>query len=86
MGIVQVKISKHSRTDREMCYIKQHNKCLLYDDTAMPRELIATVIGSDLDGWQWSGECNKLTDFWQQTTHFSTWRAALMAAVTAYIN
>lgn len=86
MRIVEIQLSKHCRTDRELCYIKKQNKCLLYDDTAMPRELIATVSGSDLDGWQWGGDCPKLADFWQQDTHFSTWRAALMTAVTAYIN
>jgi hypothetical protein len=84
--MTQLKLSRHHRTDTELCYHRQRGQVLLYDDTAMPRQLIATIIGSDLDGWQWVGNCPKLTNFWQQETHFATWRAALMDAVLAYIN
>jgi hypothetical protein len=84
--MVQIVLSKHHQTDIELCYKRQGNKVLLYDDTAAPRLLIATISGSDLDGWAWVGNCPKLTNFWQQETHFATWRAGLMDAAMAYIN
>jgi hypothetical protein len=84
--MVQIKLSKHHNTATEVCYKKKGNTCLLYDDTAMPRHLIATISGNDFDGWQWQGTCDKLANFWQQTTHFATWRAALVTAAMAYIN
>ncbi len=73
-------------TDRELCYHKQRGAWLLYDDTEQPRQLIATISGCDFDGWQWRGECEKLTNYWQQVSHFKTWRAAMMDAALAYIN
>jgi len=86
MKITQLKLPSVHHTDRELCYKKQHNVCLLYDDTEMPRQQIATISGSDLDGWQWQGECDKLANFWQQVTHFQAWRAAMVDAAMAYIN
>jgi hypothetical protein len=85
-SMVQIQLSKHHQTDIELCYKKQHKQCLLYDDTIQPRQLIATISGDDFDGWQWRGECEKLTNYWQQVSHFKTWRAAMMDAALAYIN
>ena len=73
-------------TDLGLCYHKQRGAWLLYDDTTAPRQLIATISGSDLDGWGWVGHVSKLTEFWQLETSFGRWRAALMDAVMAYIN
>jgi hypothetical protein len=84
--IVELKLSRYHQTETELCYHKQGSKVLLYDDTTAPRLLIATISGSDLDGWQWSGDCPKLVEFWQQEGRFGRWRAALMDAVLAYIN
>lgn len=85
-NMVQIKLSKHHNTAIELCYKKKGNTCLLYDDTAMPRQQIAAISGDDFDGWQWRGECEKLTNYWQQVSHFKTWRAAMMDAALAYIN
>jgi hypothetical protein len=84
--MTELKLSSYHRTDRELCYHKQRGQILLYDDTTAPRLLIATISGSDLDGWVWVGSCSKLLDFWQQESRFAAWRAALMDAVLAYIN
>jgi hypothetical protein len=84
--VVQIKLSKHHHTDIELCYKKQHKECLLYDDTIQPRQLIATISGDDFDGWQWRAECEKLSNYWQQVSHFKIWRAAMMDAASAYIN
>jgi hypothetical protein len=84
--MTEVKLSKHHRTSIELCYEKKGGLWLLYDDTTKPRKHIATICGSDFDGFQWRGECELMTNFWQQTTHFGQWRAALMDAVLAYIN
>jgi hypothetical protein len=84
--MTEIKLSRYHQTETELCYKRQGGQVLLYDDTTAPRLLIATVSGSDLDGWQWSGDCPKLTNFWQQETHFGRWRSALMDAVLAYIN
>ena len=84
--MTQIVLSSHHQTSTELCYHKQRGAVLLYDDTTMPRLLIATISGSDLDGWGWSGTVPKLTEFWQQETNFSRWRVALMDAVMAYIN
>jgi len=84
--MTELKLSRHHRTDRELCYHRQRGQTLLYDDTAMPRQIIATISGNDLDGWQWRGDCEKLTNFWQQQGGFGRWRAALMDAALAYIN
>jgi len=84
--MTELKLSRYYQTDTELCYHKQGSKVLLYDDTTQPRLLIATISGSDLDGWGWSGDCPKLVEFWQQEGRFGRWRAALMDAVMAYIN
>ena len=86
MKITQLKLPRAHQTEIELCYHKQRNVCLLYDDTTMPRQQIATISGNDLYGWQWQGECDKLANFWQQVTHFQTWRAAMVDAAMAYIN
>jgi hypothetical protein len=86
MKLTQIVLSKHHQTDTELCYKRQGSKVFLYDDTTAPRLLIATISGNDLDGWQWSGDCPKLVEFWQQEPWFGRWRAALMDAVMAYIN
>lgn len=82
----ELKLSRHHRTDTELCYQRQRGQVLMYDDTTAPRLLIATISGNDLDGWAWVSNCPKLTDFWQQESRFATWRAALMDAAMAYIN
>ena len=84
--MTQLILPRAHQTDRELCYTKQRGAWLLYDDTTAPRLLIATISGSDLDGWQWSGTVPKLTNFWQQQDRFGRWRVALMDAVMAYIN
>lgn len=84
--MTQLILSKHHQTEIELCYTKQRGAWLLYDDTTAPRLLIATISGSDLDDWQWSGTVTKLIEFWQQQDRFGRWRAALMDAVLAYIN
>ena len=48
--MTELKLAKQHQTAIELCYSKQHGAWLLYDDTAQPRALIATVSGSDLDG------------------------------------
>jgi hypothetical protein len=85
-NMVQIQLSKHHRTEVELCYQRQGGAVLLYDDTTAPRVLIATISGSDLDGWQWRGDCPKLVEFWQQVSRFATWRAAVADAAMAYIN
>lgn len=84
--MTEVKLSKYHRTSIELCYEKKGGSWLLYDDTIKPRILIATISGDDFDGFRWCGECEQMTNFWQQKTHFGQWRAALMDAVLAYIN
>ena len=84
--MTELKLSNRHQTTIELAYSKQHGAWLLYDDTAQPRALIATISGSDLDGWQWRADCEKLSDFWQEVSSFGRWRAALMAAAMAYIN
>jgi hypothetical protein len=86
MQMTELKLSRYHRTDRELCYKKHLGTWQLFDDTAMPRLLIATISGCDLDGWQWQGTCDTLANFWHQETHFQTWRAALVTAAMAYIN
>jgi hypothetical protein len=85
-SMTELKLSRYHQTNIELCYHKQRGAWLLYDDTTQPRQQIATISGSDLDGWQWSGDCPKLVDFWQQEGRFGRWRAALMDAAMAYIN
>lgn len=85
-SITQLILPSVHHTDRELCYHKQRGAWLLYDDTTAPRQLIATISGSDLDGWGWSGTVSKLTEFWQQEDRFGRWRAALVDAAMAYIN
>ena len=82
----ELTLSAHHRASVELCYKKERGAWLLYDDTEQPRQLIATISGSDLDGWQWCAECPKLAAIWQQQTHFAVWRAALVTAALAYIN
>jgi hypothetical protein len=84
--MTELKLAKQHRAACELCYKRQGGKVFLYDDTTAPRLLIATISGNDLDGWQWQGTCDKLANFWQQTTHFQTWRAALVTSALAYIN
>jgi hypothetical protein len=84
--MVQLKLSKHHNTAIELCYKKQHNQCLLYDDSNAPRLLIATISGNDLDGWTWQADSPTLADYWQEQTHFKTWRAAMVTAALGYIN
>lgn len=84
--ITQLILPRAHHTEIELCYTKQRGTWLLYDDTTAPRLLIATISGSDLDGWGWVGAVPKLTSFWQQETHFAVWRAALVDAAMAYIN
>jgi len=43
--MTELKLSRHHRTDRELCYHRQRGQTLLYDDTAMPRQIIATISG-----------------------------------------
>ena len=84
--MTEFKLSNRHRSPIELCYSKQRGAWLLYDDTTAPRLLIATISGSDLDGWQWSADCEKLSDFWQEVSSFGRWRGAIMAAAMAYIN
>lgn len=84
--MTELKLSKQHRAACELCYSRQNGAVLLYDDTTQPRMVIATVSGSDLDGWSWRGNCEKLSDFWQEVSSFGRWRGAMMAAAMAYIN
>jgi hypothetical protein len=84
--MIELKLSNLHNTDRELCYKKHLRNWQLFDDTDKPIQRIAIISGNDLDGWQWQGTCDKLANFWQQTTHFQTWRAALVTAAMAYIN
>lgn len=84
--MTELKLSARHQTAVELAYTKQHGAWLLYDDTTQPRALIATISGSDLGGWSWRGNCEKLNDFWQEINSFGRWRGAMMAAAMAYIN
>ena len=84
-NMTELKLAKQHRAACELCYQRQGGAVLLYDDTAAPRVLIATESGSDLDGWQGRGDCEKLVEFWQQVGRFSTWRAALADSAMSYI-
>ena len=86
MKITELKLSNIHRTDRELCYKKQGKTWLLYDDTQAPRQQIATISGSDLDGWTWDSETPKLSVYWRNDSKLSRWRAALVDAALAYIN
>lgn len=84
--MTELKLAKQHRAACELCYSRQNGAVLLYDDTTQPLALIATISGSDLDGWQWKANCEKLSGFWQEVSNFGRWRAALIAAAMAYIN
>ena len=86
MKITELKLPRWQRTDRELCYHKQCGAWLLYDDTDAPRVLIATISGSDLDGWRWNSETPKLSMYWHTQGTLARWRAALVEAAMAYVN
>lgn len=83
--MTEYKISRHHRTATEFCYTKQNGAWLLYNDTALPRVLIATISGSDLDGWAWRSETAFFKPCCLEENRYGRWGVAMYAAVLEYI-
>lgn len=73
------------KSDVEFCYTKQNGAWLLYDDSSLPRQHIATITGSDLDGWTWAAEVDILRGYFEhEQERAGRWKAALTSAAQSY--
>lgn len=73
------------QSDIEFCYTKQRGAWLLYDDSCLPRQHIATISGNDLDGWIWIAEVDILRGYFEQEQEQAgRWKAALTNAAQSY--